>query len=82
MQHGEVSSFTADSLGRVARWQVEWLVRTQGGVREVPGFSFLIMQPSAVRIQLLAIVDAVGMNGRALAGSTAPAVRAVAASAA
>jgi len=47
----------------VARWEVEWLVRTEGGVREVPAFSFLVKQPSAVRIQLLAIIDAVRTTG-------------------
>lgn len=47
----------------MALWEVEWLVRTEGGVRDVPAFSFLLNQPSAVRIQLLAIVDAVRTTG-------------------
>jgi hypothetical protein len=47
----------------VALWEVEWLVRTEGGVRDVPAFSFLLKQPSAVRVQLLAIVDAVRTTG-------------------
>ena len=41
----------------MALWTIEWLVRTDGGEREVPAFSFLLVQPAAVRAQLLAIVD-------------------------
>jgi hypothetical protein len=47
----------------VALWKVEWLVKTDGGVRSVPAFDFLLAQPSAVRMQLLAIVDAVRTTG-------------------
>jgi len=47
----------------MALWSIEWLVRTKGGEREVPAFSFLLVQPAAVRIQLLAIVDAVRTTG-------------------
>lgn len=38
-------------------------MRTDGGARDVPAFSFLLKQPAAVRIQLLAIVDAVRTTG-------------------
>jgi len=48
----------------VALWNVEWLVKRNGGVRSVPAFDFLLDQPPAVRIQLLAIVDAVRTTGR------------------
>jgi len=41
----------------------DWLVRTEGGERDVPAFSFLLVQPAAVRLQLLAIVDAVRTTG-------------------
>jgi len=44
-------------------WSIEWLVRTEGGEREVPAFSFLLVQPAAVWTQLLAIVDAVRTMG-------------------
>jgi hypothetical protein len=44
-------------------WDVEWLVKTDGGRRNVPAFDFLLAQPTAVRIQLLAIVDAVRSTG-------------------
>ncbi|MFZ0377383.1 MAG: hypothetical protein WCD11_20180 [Solirubrobacteraceae bacterium] len=47
----------------MAVWSIDWLVRTEGGEREVPAFSFLLVQPTAVRIQLLAIVDAVRTTG-------------------
>ena len=47
----------------VALWNVEWLVKRHGGVRSVPAFDFLLDQPPAVRIQLLAIVDAVRTTG-------------------
>jgi hypothetical protein len=47
----------------VALWNVEWLVKRNGGVRSVPAFDFLLDQPPAVRIQLLAIVDAVRTTG-------------------
>jgi hypothetical protein len=54
---------TTNSLATVARWSVEWLVKTGGGARSVPAFEFLREQPSAVRMQLLAIVDAVRTVG-------------------
>jgi hypothetical protein len=44
-------------------WGVEWLVKTEGGTRSVPAFDFLLDQPPAVRVQLLAIVDAVRSTG-------------------
>jgi hypothetical protein len=44
-------------------WGVEWLVKTDGGRRSVPAFDFLLGLPPAVRIQLLAIVDAVRSTG-------------------
>jgi hypothetical protein len=44
-------------------WKVEWLVKTDGGARSVPAFEFLLDQPPAVRMQLLAIVDAVRTTG-------------------
>lgn len=47
----------------MAQWDAEWLVRSEGGVRTVPGFAFLCAQPSNVRIHLLAIVDAVRHTG-------------------
>lgn len=47
----------------MAPWAIEWLVRTTGREREVPGFSFLLIQPAAARVQLLAIVDAVRTTG-------------------
>ncbi len=47
----------------VALWNVEWLVKRNGGVRSVPAFDFLLDQSPAVRIQLLAIVDAVRTTG-------------------
>lgn len=47
----------------MALWSIEWLVRTDGGGRAVPAFSFLLSQPAAARIQLLAIVDAVRTTG-------------------
>ena len=53
----------AHILAPMALWRVEWLVRIDGGVRNVPAFDFLVDQPSAVRLQLLAIVDAVRTTG-------------------
>jgi hypothetical protein len=47
----------------MALWSIEWLVRAEGGEREVPAFSFLLLQPAAVRVQLRAIVDAVRTTG-------------------
>ncbi len=47
----------------MARWSVEWLVKTEAGARSVPAFEFLRTQPPAVRTQLLAIVDAVRTVG-------------------
>jgi hypothetical protein len=47
----------------MALWSIEWLVRADGGEREVPAFSFLLTQPAAARVQLLAIVDAVRTTG-------------------
>lgn len=45
-------------------WGVEWLVRTDAPARRiVPAFEFLLAQPPAVRVQLLAIVDAVRSTG-------------------
>jgi len=44
-------------------WDVEWLLKTDGGRRTVPAFDFLLGQPPAVRVQLLAIVDAVRSTG-------------------
>jgi hypothetical protein len=47
----------------MALWSIEWLVRTDRRDRAVPAFSFLLVQPAAVRVQLLAIVDAVRTTG-------------------
>ena len=47
----------------MARWSVEWLVKTEGSARTVPAFEFLRQQPPTVRAQLLAIVDAVRTPG-------------------
>jgi hypothetical protein len=47
----------------MAPWRAEWLVRTDSGRRTIPAFSFLLDQPPAVRIQLLAILDAVRSTG-------------------
>jgi hypothetical protein len=47
----------------MAPWAAEWLVRTDSGTRTIPAFSFLLDQPAAVRVQLLAIVDAVRSTG-------------------
>jgi hypothetical protein len=44
-------------------WDIEWLVRTEGGERHVPAFEFLLVQPAAVRVQLLAILAAVRTTG-------------------
>lgn len=44
-------------------WNVEWLVKRNGAMRSVPAFDFLLDQPPAVRMQLLAIVDAVRTTG-------------------
>jgi hypothetical protein len=44
-------------------WGVEWLVKTDRGKRSVLAFEFLLAQPPAVRVQLLAIVDAVRSTG-------------------
>jgi hypothetical protein len=54
---------STNSLLAMALWNVEWLVKTHGGTRSVPAFDFLLDQPSAVRMQLLAIVDAVRTTG-------------------
>jgi hypothetical protein len=54
---------SANSLLAMALWNVEWLAKTDGGVRSIPAFDFLLDQPSAVRMQLLAIVDAVRTTG-------------------
>ena len=43
----------------MALWSIEWLARTEGGERDVPAFPFLLVQPVAVCVQLLAIMDAV-----------------------
>lgn len=53
-----MSSPTRQSLVAVALWNVERLVTRNGGVRSVAAFDFLLDQPSAVRMRLLAIVDA------------------------
>jgi hypothetical protein len=47
----------------MAPWAAEWLVRTDSGTRAIPAFSFLLDQPVAVRVQLLAIVDSVRSTG-------------------
>lgn len=47
----------------VTRWKIEWLTKTDSGVRSVPAFDFLLDQPPAVRMQLLAILDAVCATG-------------------
>ena len=48
----------------MARWNVEWLAESaRDGTRRVPAFEFLLEQPPAVRVQLLAIVDAVRSTG-------------------
>ena len=44
-------------------WGVEWLVTTEDAGAMYPHSSFLIRQPPAVRVQLLAIVDAVRSTG-------------------
>lgn len=44
-------------------WAIEWLVVVEGGERHVPAFEFLLLQPASVRVQLLAIVDAVRTTG-------------------
>lgn len=44
-------------------WRIEWLARIDGSGRRVPAFEFLLLQPSSVRVQLLAIVDAVRTTG-------------------
>jgi hypothetical protein len=44
-------------------WKVEWLVSAQCGTRNVPAFEFLRKQPLSVRVQLLAILDAVRTVG-------------------
>jgi hypothetical protein len=56
-------SAPANSLLGMALWNVEWLVKTRGSTRSVPAFDFLLEQPSVVRMQLLAIVDAVRTTG-------------------
>jgi len=52
-----------NALAPMALWNVEWLVKTVGGVRSVPAFDFLLDQPPPIRMQLLAIVDAVRTTG-------------------
>jgi hypothetical protein len=47
----------------MTQWHVEWLIKKDDGARSVPAFEFLLDQPSAVRLQLLAIVDAVRTTG-------------------
>lgn len=48
----------------MARWKIEWLARkANDGTRTVPAFEFLLEQPAAVRVQLLAILDAVRSTG-------------------
>ncbi|MHB8693620.1 MAG: hypothetical protein ACYDHH_20475 [Solirubrobacteraceae bacterium] len=47
----------------MAPWAAAWLVRTDAGTRTIPAFSFLLDQPAAVRVQLLAILDAVRSTG-------------------
>jgi hypothetical protein len=54
---------SANTLAPMALWTVEWLVKIDGGTRSVPAFDFLLDQPPAVRMQLLAIVDAVRTVG-------------------
>jgi hypothetical protein len=44
-----------NTLTPMALWKAEWLVKTEGGERSVPAFDYLLDQPSAVRVQLLAI---------------------------
>jgi hypothetical protein len=44
-------------------WAIEWLVVLEQGERHVPAFEFLLLQPASVRVQLLAIVDAVRTTG-------------------
>jgi len=44
-------------------WSIERLVRTEGGERDVPAFSFLLVQRAAIWTQLLAIVDVVRTTG-------------------
>lgn len=44
-------------------WGIEWLAVIEGGERRVPAFEFLLLQPAPVRVQLLAIVDAVCTTG-------------------
>lgn len=44
-------------------WTVEWLITSSTGTRTIPALKFLREQPPAVRIQLLAIVDAVRTVG-------------------
>lgn len=44
-------------------WGIEWLVVIGAGKRRVPAFEFLLLQPAPVRVQLLAIVDAVRTTG-------------------
>ena len=44
-------------------WGIEWLAVIEGGARRVPAFEFLLLQPAPVRVQLLAIVDAVRTTG-------------------
>lgn len=47
----------------MALWGAEWLVRVEGPRRVVPAFEFLREQPLPVRMNLLAIVDAVRTMG-------------------
>ena len=62
MGSGELADST-NSLLAMVRWNVEWLAKTDGGVRSIPAFDFLLDQPAAVRMQLLAIVDAIRTTG-------------------
>src|SRR4051794_39040911 len=44
-------------------WGREWIVVEIGGKRHLPGFEFLKGESSAVRVQLIAIVDSVRQMG-------------------
>ena len=56
----------------MALWSIEWLVRTEGGEREVPAFSFLLVQPAAVWTQLLAISSTLCERRDPTSGETPP----------
>lgn len=47
----------------MSQWGREWLVVERDGIREVPGFEFLVNLPPNVRETLLAITDAVRTTG-------------------